>query len=234
LGLDPETSYQMAYGSLIHTLLERAESGEVPKDFDSLWAEAQRLWRAEAFPAGAIAEFLQRDCREIIRRYLDFEAGNGHVTIATERKFEFDLSGWLVRGRIDRIDECGRGGIRLIDYKTSNSYTYQSEAEEDLQLATYFLACKRDDELAAMGEPKCAELVYVRHDYNNSIRRVTQLPKKAEDGRSWFEVTEERITAILEGIDREEFAPSPDAECRFCKFKPLCPMWPEGEELAVR
>ena len=234
LGLDPETSYHMAYGSLIHRILEKAESGELPKTFDALWAEAQRLWRDDAYPPGAISDFLRRDCREIIKRYVELEADNGHTTIATEKWFEFDVKGWTVRGKIDRIDECGRNGVRLIDYKTSNSYKRDEDAKTDLQLATYFLACARNDELRALGDAKTAELLFLRHERGKQIRRAVQTPKKAEDGTPWVVVTEQRITDMLQGIEAEKFAPSPEAECRFCKFKPLCPMWPQGEEMVLR
>jgi superfamily I DNA/RNA helicase/RecB family exonuclease len=234
LGLDPETSYHMAYGSLMHRVLEKAENGELPKEFDALWAEAQRLWRDEAYPPGAISDFLKRDCREIIGRYVELEANNGHKTIATEQWFEFDVKGWMVRGKIDRIDECGRDGIRLIDYKTSNSFKWDEEAKTDLQLATYFLACARTDDLARLGSAKIAELLYLRHVRRDQIRRATQLPKKTEDGTSWVDYTEQRIVEMLEGIEAENFAPSPEADCRFCKFKPLCPMWVQGGELITR
>jgi RecB family exonuclease len=234
LGLDPETSYHMAYGSLMHRVLEKAENGELPKTFDALWAEAQRLWRDDAYPPGAISAFLRRDCREIIQRYVELEANNGHTTIATEQTFAFDVKGWTVRGKIDRIDECGRDGIRLIDYKTSNSYKWDEEAKTDLQFATYFLACARDDELSGLGEAKTAELLYLRHVRGNQIRRATQMPKNADDGTPWVNATEGRIVEMLDGIEAEKFAPSPEAECRFCKFKPLCPMWPQGEEMVLR
>src|ERR671918_59337 len=234
LGLDPETSYHMAYGSLMHRVLEKAENGELPRTFDALWEEAQRLWREDAYPPGAISDFLKRDCREIIKRYIELEANNGHKTITTEEEFAFDIIGWTVRGKIDRIDECGRDGIRLIDYKTSNSYKFDKEAKEDLQLATYFLACARADNLQSLGEAKTAELLYLRHARGNQIRRATQMPKKSDDGTPWVDVTENRIVELLQGIESESFAPSPEAECRFCKFKPLCPMWPQGEEMLLR
>ena len=234
LGLDPETSYHMAYGSLMHRVLEKAENGELPRTFDALWEEAQRLWREDAYPPGAISDFLKRDCREIIKRYIELEANNGHKTITTEEEFAFDIIGWTVRGKIDRIDECGRDGIRLIDYKTSNSYKFDEEAKEDLQLATYFLACARADNLQSLGEAKTAELLYLRHARGNQIRRATQMPKKSDDGTPWVDVTENRIVELLQGIESESFAPSPEAECRFCKFKPLCPMWPQGEEMLLR
>lgn len=234
LGLDPETSYHMAFGSLVHSLLEDAEEGGLPKDFDSMMAAAKQRWRPEAYPAGAVASYLWRNLGEIVERYLKYEANNEHQTLATEKWFEFDVTGWLVRGKIDRIDRVGRDGLRLIDYKTG---WFKSDAQvaDDLQLATYILACLRDEELKTMGVPKCAELVFVRFEQRSGgFKRAQQLPKKDEDGRTWDVITEERVTALLRGVESEEFAPSPDADCMFCKFKPICPLWSEGRELQVR
>jgi hypothetical protein len=92
----------------------------------------------------------------------------------------------------------------------------------------------RSDELRALGTPKIAELIYLRHEKEGSIRRAAiNRPKDAEDGTRWDDVVEGRIAELIRGIEEEDFAPNPDAECRFCSFKPLCPMWPQGEELRV-
>jgi hypothetical protein len=42
---------------------------------------------------------------------------------------------------------------------------------------------------------------------------------------------EERLLALLDGAATESFDPNPHADCRMCAFKPICPMWPQGEEL---
>ncbi|MFN2388059.1 MAG: ATP-dependent helicase [Actinomycetota bacterium] len=234
LGLDPTSSYQMAFGSLVHGLLEDLEAGRLPKDLDALVTEAGRRWRAEAYPPGAISEFLKRDCREILARYLRYEADNGHETLAVEQWFEFDVRGWRVRGKIDRIDRVQGNGLRLCDYKTSQSWKRDAQVVDDLQLSTYLLACVRDEHLKEMGVPKTAELIFVRHDFGGKVNRASlQRPRDPEEG-TWDEAIETRIGTLLSGIEAEEFAPSPDAECRYCSFKTLCPMWPEGAELEVR
>jgi hypothetical protein len=35
----------------------------------------------------------------------------------------------------------------------------------------------------------------------------------------------------MEGVLAEDFRPNPEADCRWCEFKPLCPLWSEGKEL---
>ncbi|MGH2753545.1 MAG: ATP-dependent helicase [Actinomycetota bacterium] len=234
LGLDPESTYQMAFGSLIHNLLEDLENKKLEPDLESLVAEGERRWRDEAFPAGAVTAYLRREMRRILELYLRSEHGQ-HEVIATERPFELDLNGWHISGRIDRIDRLD-GGIRLIDYKTSNRKKWPREAKEDLQLATYLLACVRNDDLKQLGEPKAAELVYVRHEYRGRVDRVQQVPNDnvPEDGSMpWDEAVENRIQVLLKGIGDEEFTPNVKADCMFCKFKTLCPLWAEGEELKV-
>lgn len=234
LGLDPDTTYQMAYGSLIHSLLEDLEAGKLEPELDVLMAEAERRWRDDAFPRGAISAYLKRDMGEILSRFLAKELGDGHEVLRLEESFEFDVAGWTIRGRIDRIDKLQNDGLRLVDYKTSNSWKTDKQVEDDLQLATYFLACTRAENLKGLGTPKMAELVFLRHEMRGKIRRAVQFPGQGPEGEPWETVTEQRIAGILEGIEAETFAPSPEAECRFCKFRPLCPMWPEGEEVKVR
>ena len=179
LGLDPESTYQMAFGSLIHNLLEDLENKKLSPDLETLVAEGERRWRDEAFPAGAVTAYLRREMRRILELYLRSEYGQ-HETIETEKPFELDLGGWHISGRIDRIDRL-ENGIRLIDYKTSNSKKWPREAKEDLQLATYLLACVRNDELKELGPPKAAELVYVRHEYRGRIDRCAAGSERQRD-----------------------------------------------------
>ncbi|HVF53946.1 MAG TPA: ATP-dependent DNA helicase, partial [Actinomycetota bacterium] len=232
LGLDPETSYQMNYGRLVHGLFEDLEKGLIPADVDAAYDEAMNRWRDEEYPAGAISNFLKRDLREMIERFVTLELSNGHTSAATEYGFEFDVEGWRVRGKIDRIDTVGSNGLRLVDYKTGG-YKRDPEAQEDLQLWTYILACYRDEELRKLGEPKQAELVYP-HYGKGKLYRATCVVKAPDEERTFEQAVEERIATVLKGIESETFAPSPHADCKWCKFKPVCPMWPEGQELQVR
>jgi CRISPR/Cas system-associated exonuclease Cas4 (RecB family) len=45
----------------------------------------------------------------------------------------------------------------------------------------------------------------------------------------------ERLSGLIGQIrelnETEVYRPNPGANCRYCDFKPLCPLWPEGREL---
>ncbi|HZD37787.1 MAG TPA: hypothetical protein VE664_04030, partial [Actinomycetes bacterium] len=45
------------------------------------------------------------------------------------------------------------------------------------------------------------------------------------------QLVERRLIPLLDGAAAEAFDPSPHADCRFCAFKVICPMWPQGEDL---
>ena len=69
--------------------------------------------------------------------------------LAVEQRFRFELDASTLTGYIDRIDRLPDGQLRLIDYKTSKKAMKQDEAEQDLQLALYALACREVPELSA-------------------------------------------------------------------------------------
>ena len=43
----------------------------------------------------------------------------------------------------------------------------------------------------------------------------------------------ERLTQLIAAVRREEFTPDPDADCNYCRFKTICPLFPEGAEPPV-
>ena len=133
--------------------------------------------------------------------------------------------GHLVRGRIDRVDPGPDDGIVLLDYKTARYPASEEEAERSLQLAIYYLAALRDPELAALGHPVEMQLVYPARVMHGRFTRVSQHP-----GPDHASQVERRLLALLDGAAAESFDPDPHADCRMCAFKPICPMWPQGEE----
>jgi hypothetical protein len=87
----------------------------------------------------------------------------------------------------------------------------------------------RDPKLSKLGKTGYLQLSYLgamRGD--DGFARVGFPPP---DGYGdWAEST---ITELVGRIRAESFAPNPTADCRWCDFKVICPLWPEGGE-AVR
>ncbi len=42
-----------------------------------------------------------------------------------------------------------------------------------------------------------------------------------------------KLPDIIAAVRTEDFRPSPGADCHFCKMRPLCPLYPDGQEVGV-
>jgi superfamily I DNA/RNA helicase/RecB family exonuclease len=224
-GLDDRSSYQMAFGRLMHTIFELAAKGEIANQPEDLKAAYRERFNPAWFPSRAIAYQYWRDGMGMLELWHRSEAGDARRALRFEVGFEMEVGGHLVRGRIDRVDPGPDGGIVLLDYKTARYPASDEEAERSLQLAIYYLAALRDPELAALGHPVEMQLVYPARVQQGRFTRVSQHP-----GPDHATQVERRLLALLDGAAAESFDPDPHADCRMCAFKPICPMWPQGEE----
>jgi superfamily I DNA/RNA helicase/RecB family exonuclease len=222
LGLDPESSHNMAFGSWIHKIFEELETGAIPLDPKAAYARYDELFQSSVFPNRAIARQFYREGQIMIERYGRFlEPGGAEVA---ETSFKVELDGHRITGRIDRVDKKGKNLV-ISDYKTSKSAITWDEAKESLQLAIYYLAAKNDPDLAARGEPASMQLIYPNAPLSKGdVAKRYQKPEEAQEALK-------RLPVLIEGVLKEDFRPNPEADCKWCKFKPICPLWSEGKEL---
>ncbi len=221
LGLDPESSHNMAFGSWIHKVFEECETGAIT-NHDAALARYKLLFDETVFPNKAIARQFRREGEIMIDRYVRY-LKPGEAVVA-ETSFKVELEGHRITGRIDRVDAIGRNLV-ISDYKTSKSTVSWEEARESLQLAIYYLAAREDPDLSALGDPVSMQLIYPNvPPIRGGVQRRSQKPEEAK-------VALERLPGLMEGVLAEDFRPNPEANCRWCKFKPLCPLWSEGKEL---
>jgi putative RecB family exonuclease len=170
----------------------------------------------------AVARQFRRDGATMLERYCRY-LRPGQALLA-EHTFKVDFQGHRITGRIDRVDRRGNG-IVVSDYKTSRRAAQYDETRASLQLAIYYLAATTDEELARHGPPISMQLVYPGAPLaRDNVATRCQKPEEAR-------VALERLPQLMEGVLHEDFRPSPEADCTWCKFKPLCPLWPEGKEL---
>jgi superfamily I DNA/RNA helicase/RecB family exonuclease len=224
-GLDDRSSYQMAFGRLMHTIFELAAKGDIHNDPEDLKAAYRKRFNPGWFPTRAIAYQYWRDGMAMLELWHRGEAEVARRALRFEVGFEMEVGSHRVRGRIDRVDPGPDDGIVLLDYKTARYPASEEEAERSLQLAIYYLAALRDPELAALGRPVEMQLVYPARIMNGRFARVSQHP-----GPDHATKVEQRLLTLLDGAAAESFDPDPHADCRMCPFKPICPMWPQGEE----
>ncbi len=235
LDLDPEASFQMRLGALLHEVI-----AEVQRRGLSKGAAYERLEEMLAglpddlFPNRAVAHARRREAREFLRVFLEMEEKAGTRLLGVEVPFAFDLGPARVVGRIDRIEEV-EGGCRVVDYKSS---LWEDPSDElCLQLDIYALALLKDPGLKRFGTPKEVALRFPLKVAGKERRgqRATWNDYQPEKGRrpvlrrQWGEL-EARVARLLEGVASNAFPPSPHDRCWLCRFRVLCPVQPEGEE----
>lgn len=229
MGLDPERSHQMWVGTLIHDIVDQVQRGVLERSEEAVFAALDSAWREDIFPNRALERQRLLDARKMLRQWLvDDTLGE---PIASEVAFEFPLNGAVVRGRIDAVYRFGEGGTRVVDYKTSRSTPTQDQVQQSLQLGAYYLAMKRTPELAELGEPRLLELAFLfAEGADGGYKHMSVKPERVGTGEyeTWAEGT---IRELLDAVRAERFAPSPEADCMWCRFKPICPVWPQGAEV---
>jgi superfamily I DNA/RNA helicase/RecB family exonuclease len=231
LGLEGEAGYYAWVGHLVHKLIEDFEAGRIERTEEALVRTAQERWRPQEFPSHAVSEAFRRTVTQVMLPAWFREYGQTPA-LDSELHFEFEFQGAQVTGYIDRVGAIQTGGTQITDYKTGKAR--DAKAEDSLQLGIYYLAVSRAEELERFRPVKAVELAFLRDIRHGSVHRVhLGLSSKAQ--HEYEEVMAERLTGLVRRVGElqvtENYRPNPRAQCRFCDFKSLCPLWPEGKAL---
>ena len=228
LALDNETSHAMWVGSLFHSIVDRVQRGLIPHSEIAILETFETEWDPARFDSGVVERQRYHDMEQMLLTWLAADWG---TPLRSEVGFAFELPGATMRGKIDAIFRNDDGTLRIVDYKTSRYAVTKAEAQESLQLASYYLAVKRTPELSALGEPGLLELAYPAQPYKRGgFATRSADPSQAEDYEG---ESTDRLTELIAAVRREDFEPEPDADCRYCRFTTICPLYPEGTEAPV-
>jgi superfamily I DNA/RNA helicase len=236
LGLGKPVGYHAWVGSLVHGLIEEVEMGTVPRDLESMRAEVDRRWTPERFPARAVSEAWRALAKD---RMLPnwFDRYGALPAAATERGFEFDYDGATIVGYIDRIgpDPAGFPGMRITDYKTGSA-DRAPKANESLQLGIYYLAVLEAEDLKEFQPISGVELSYLKGDWKTGELVTREWTVGSGDREeSYQNLMRERLSTLIAELkrlnDAETYRPDHQADCFFCEFQSLCPLFPEGRPL---
>jgi RecB family exonuclease len=231
LGLEGQASYYAWVGHLVHRLIEDFEEGGIEHSEEGLVKAAEERWRLQEFPSFAVSEAFRRSVTTTMLPAWFREYANT-PSLDSEVRFEFEFEGATVTGFIDRVGQIATGGTQITDYKTGKGR--DATAEDNLQLGIYYLGVNQAEELERFRPVKAVELAFLKDVRNGQIKRV-QLGLNSKAQREYGETMAKRLATLVGRLrDLEEtdtYRPDARAECRYCDFKTLCPLWPEGQEL---
>ena len=236
LGLGRPVGYQAWVGSLVHRIIEDCEKGEVARTLEALAAEVDRRWRPQEFPAKAVSEAWRALAKgRMLPNW--FERYGAHPASATERGFEFDYDDATIVGYIDRIgpDPAGFPGSRITDYKTGNP-DRAPKANESLQLGIYYLAVLESAELEEFQPVSGVELSYLKGHWRTGELETREWTVGTTDREEAYQnAMREKLSGLVGELGRlnetGSYRPNYQANCFFCEFQSLCPLFPEGRPL---
>jgi len=208
--------------------VDRVQRGLIPHSEIAILETFENEWDPARFDSGVVERQRHHDMEQMLLTWLAADWG---TPLRSEVGFAFELPGATMRGKIDAIFRNDDGSLRIVDYKTSRYAVTKAEAQESLQLASYYLAVKRTPELSALGKPGLLELAYPAQPYKRGgFATRSADPSQVED---YEEESTGRLMQLIAAVRQEDFAPEPDADCRYCRFTTICPLYPEGAEAPV-
>ncbi len=232
LHLDTAGSPYADFGTLIHAVLELAESDGRPGSDGQLGGSSlsdamdalERLMPRLRFGGPVVQRAWYRRAEALLEDLYEQWPPESRSPVALEHSLKLTIDGVEWVGVADRIERTERGGLRIIDYKTGTSTPSIAEAAESLQLGFYFLAATADEQLRAYGDVEEAELWY-----------------PAAIPRRWryrfdpanLDLIRERLVDAASGIAAERWPPRVSRACHRCAVRLVCGAWPEGREAFV-
>jgi RecB family exonuclease len=202
----------MLYGAAIHRVLrtyyDAIRLGR-PKTDEELLTQ----FRADIAAAGIEEEYqhelYEKQGLEQLQEFLTAaRAGVVPEVLHTEEWFEIQVGETVVAGRIDRIDRCADGSVRVIDYKTGRGRD-QKNADESLQLSIYAMAAQKKWNYQV-------ESVVFHNLQENVAVSTTRSEGQLQEARL-------RIEKAAHGIADGVFKPKLGFHCSFCAYRNLCP-----------
>jgi len=211
-------------GTLIHDIA--AELGDV--DEASMRAEVEVRWARLGLPEGWLSRRQLSEAQTMVSRlarYFEESATGGWERVGVELDLQVQLGRATLRGRVDRLERDGNGGLRVVDLKTGSSKPARADLLRNAQLGAYQVAVEKgafaDHGIASAG----AALLQVGKAAGVGTTVQEQTPLSADDDPGWAEAL---VRDTAEGMAGCDFVATVGPACTFCAVRSSCPVQPEG------
>ena len=212
----------MYIGTVFHTVVQRAadpndlngkhDHASLVEVLEDEWDTRQFLYSPKKEEGDAI-----ETVKKLLEAYQDWSEKSPNRVVGVEVEFNITIGGKLVKGYIDRLEVTPEGRYHVVDYKTGDPSTVDSE--NDTQLNLYAEACKRNAlkgiKLEGNTLPEQAMLFFPKKDEGHREYPYTVDAVKVKEIISHMEET-------VKKVDAHEFPPKPGYVCNNCDFKTVC------------
>src|SRR5450759_1456084 len=123
-------------GTLIHDIA--ADLGDA--DEATMRAEVDLRWGRLGLPAGWLSRRARSEAQTMVARlarYFQESAAGGWERIGVELDMQVELGRAVLKGRVDRLERDGSGGLRVVDLKTGSGKPTRGDLLRNAQLGAY-------------------------------------------------------------------------------------------------
>jgi putative RecB family exonuclease len=216
-GLPQAPAPQLSFGTSVHAALEWLYDRKHPvlPSLDELLQALFDRWETDGFAEVDREQQLEayQHARDVVTRiHTRLQQDGFRLPAATEVWFELPFpDDVVVVGAIDRVDIDERGGLHVIDYKTSRRARNRSQVRGSLQLSIYALATRE-----LYGElPRSVALDFVVPGL------IVDVPVADLD----LDGVQRRVADAARRIRAREDVPTPNRLCDWCEVQAVCPAW---------
>ena len=191
-------------------------------------AEVEARWARLGLPDGWLSRRQLSEAQQMVSRlarYFEESATSGWERVGVELDLQVPLGRALLRGRVDRLERDGKGGLRVVDLKTGSNKPSKAELVHDAQLGAYQVAVEQGA-FADLGTISAgAALLQVGKAAGVTTTLQEQQPLSADDDPGWAQAL---VTDTAEGMAGSKFRATIGPACTFCSVRSSCPVQPEG------
>lgn len=218
-----------AFGTTLHLALELLYRWVVEEEFRGRIPEHKLIeCYRKAWEHTQLATLaLYNEGLAILRAYLRLNPEvDAFDIIDVEREFNFEIDGFLVNGRIDRVDRITDGHIAIIDYKSNRQLFTEDELASDLQMSVYGLVAR---ELYPWARKVSFVFHMLRHGVAQGANRTAEI---IDDAKGYVVVlghrTESRpalaANATPEQV-QEAWPAKLNPNCQYCESRRRCDVY---------
>lgn len=209
-------------GEIVHDVLK--EWWDEPQDIAALFERVfNRVLAENHVPFGYHTERLRFQLLDDLRRFtVEHGWQRGVFQSRTELKFELPLDGFVVSGRIDRLDTSPDGKAFVIDYKYSPAARVKEKTKsQNLLQAPLYLLAARD---CFHARPEGVFYVGLKGAVTYAGWSESPLFESLPLPENWLALASERSLQIVAQVRSGRIAPEPaDRDnCAFCDFSDAC------------
>ncbi len=210
-----------SFGNSIHKALE--EFYDPNKNFKDLKKNPysylmellERSWISAGYSTFSDELRAKREAKKILTDFYRKHIFGFKPAYSVEKVFSFELEGFKVEGRIDRIDERN-GKFTIIDYKTSSFLPEFFKEDELLQPIIYRIAI---DYIIKDIEVEKVVLYFLRHQKMIDFEIDEHLMNKGK----------QKIIEVGSLIRNGVFYPKLNGYCSSCDFREICSAFSKKE-----